>query len=96
MPLVAKKLSIKPLIDKVKGKALDWKNNTLSYAGRLPLISSVLASMHTYWVVVFLLLKTVAKDIERVVKSLLWNQSLSGRGKAKVSWHNMCYPKSEG
>ena len=51
VPLVTKQISYsdcKCLIDKVKAKVNNWKNRMLSYAGRLQLIVSVLASMQVY------------------------------------------------
>ncbi|GKD48512.1 RNA-directed DNA polymerase, eukaryota, reverse transcriptase zinc-binding domain protein, partial [Tanacetum coccineum] len=66
--LVAKKIGIKDcesLIDKVKTRIHDWKNKSLSYAGRTQLIASVLASIQVYWASLFKLPKTVTKDIER-------------------------------
>ncbi|GKB83822.1 RNA-directed DNA polymerase, eukaryota, reverse transcriptase zinc-binding domain protein [Tanacetum coccineum] len=48
VPLLAKCLRVadcKSLVDKVKAKVGDWKNKCLSYAGRVQLIASVLASM---------------------------------------------------
>ncbi|GKD70898.1 RNA-directed DNA polymerase, eukaryota, reverse transcriptase zinc-binding domain protein [Tanacetum coccineum] len=55
IPSITKKLGIndcKELVDKVKRKVNDWKNKALSYAGRLQLIASVLASMQTYWALI--------------------------------------------
>ncbi|GJY22644.1 RNA-directed DNA polymerase, eukaryota, reverse transcriptase zinc-binding domain protein [Tanacetum coccineum] len=48
VPLVSKKISVKDcknLVDKVKARVNDWKNNSLSYARRTQLIASVLASI---------------------------------------------------
>ncbi|GJX47932.1 RNA-directed DNA polymerase, eukaryota, reverse transcriptase zinc-binding domain protein [Tanacetum coccineum] len=48
VPLVTKKIGIadcKQLVDKVTQKLNDWKNKSLSYAGRAQLIASVLGSM---------------------------------------------------
>ncbi|GJR62664.1 probable L-cysteine desulfhydrase, chloroplastic [Tanacetum coccineum] len=62
VPLLAKCLGVnncKILIEKVKNRIGDWKNMFLSYAGKVQLISSVLASMQTYWASVYLLPKTV-------------------------------------
>ncbi|GKE24804.1 RNA-directed DNA polymerase, eukaryota, reverse transcriptase zinc-binding domain protein [Tanacetum coccineum] len=49
VPLLAKRLGIKDcqsLVDRVVNKVNCWRNKFLSYAGRLQLIASVLASMH--------------------------------------------------
>nr|GEU33226.1 hypothetical protein [Tanacetum cinerariifolium] len=75
VPLVAKKIGVqdcKGLIDKVKAKIHDWKNKSLSYAGRAQLIASV------------------------IFKAFLWNQGDLQRGKAKVSWKEVCQPKQYG
>ncbi|GJW80939.1 reverse transcriptase domain, reverse transcriptase zinc-binding domain protein [Tanacetum coccineum] len=40
----------KELIEKVEGRINEWKNKSLSIAGRLQLVQSVIASMHVYWV----------------------------------------------
>ncbi|GJY05164.1 RNA-directed DNA polymerase, eukaryota, reverse transcriptase zinc-binding domain protein [Tanacetum coccineum] len=77
VPLLAKCLGVaecKILVDKVKAKVGDWKNKCLSYAGRVQLIASVLASMQIYWASVHLLPKTVIKEIDKVLKSFIWNQ----------------------
>ncbi|GKA11711.1 RNA-directed DNA polymerase, eukaryota, reverse transcriptase zinc-binding domain protein [Tanacetum coccineum] len=48
VPLITKQLSVsecKPFIEKVEKRILNWKNRTLTYAGRLQLVASVLNSM---------------------------------------------------
>ncbi|GKD82445.1 RNA-directed DNA polymerase, eukaryota, reverse transcriptase zinc-binding domain protein, partial [Tanacetum coccineum] len=70
-PLVSKKIGVKDckgLIDKVKSRVQDWKNNSLSYAGRTQLIASVLSSIQVYWASVFKLPKLVIDDIEKIFK----------------------------
>lgn len=39
----------KVLVERVKNRIADWKNKSLSFAGRLQLVISVLSSMHVYW-----------------------------------------------
>ncbi|GJV58010.1 RNA-directed DNA polymerase, eukaryota, reverse transcriptase zinc-binding domain protein [Tanacetum coccineum] len=85
--LLAKKIGIKDckvLVDRVKKKVNDWKNKTLSYAGRLQLIASVLAAMQTYWASVVMLPKATVKEINRVLKSFLWNKGKDIKGKEKL------------
>ncbi|GJY60322.1 RNA-directed DNA polymerase, eukaryota, reverse transcriptase zinc-binding domain protein [Tanacetum coccineum] len=81
---------------KVKQKVNDWKNKTLSYAGRQQLIASVLASMHIYWASVFLIPKSTVKDIEKVLKGFLWSQGDLKKGAAKIAWKIVCTPKNKG
>ncbi|GJW34582.1 RNA-directed DNA polymerase, eukaryota, reverse transcriptase zinc-binding domain protein [Tanacetum coccineum] len=52
VPLMDKKIGVKDcksLVDKVRQKLGDWKNKSLSYAGRGQLIASILSSMQVYW-----------------------------------------------
>ncbi|GJX70394.1 RNA-directed DNA polymerase, eukaryota, reverse transcriptase zinc-binding domain protein [Tanacetum coccineum] len=44
---------------------------------------------------VFLLPASVIKDINRLLKSFLWNQNDSTNGKAKVAWSSICKPKDQ-
>ncbi|GKF30560.1 hypothetical protein Tco_0100358 [Tanacetum coccineum] len=75
---------------------LDSKNKALSYAGRLQLIACVLASLHTYWAIVFLISKVIVRGIETILKIFLLSQGVGGKGKAKIAWKAVCTPKSEG
>jgi hypothetical protein len=44
----------------------------------------------------FLLPQATIKDIKKLLKNFLWNQNEESKGKAKVSWKNICKPKSKG
>ncbi|GJW57089.1 RNA-directed DNA polymerase, eukaryota, reverse transcriptase zinc-binding domain protein [Tanacetum coccineum] len=99
VPLVTKQLGIndcKNLIVTVKMRVLNWKNKMLTYAGRLQLIASVLSALHVYWASMFILPKTVIKDIDKIMKGFLWNQGEIKNGTSKVSWKVVCSPKSQG
>ncbi|GKA13247.1 hypothetical protein Tco_0692893 [Tanacetum coccineum] len=99
VPLLAKCLRIfdcKQLVDKVKDRIGDWKNRFLSYAGRLQLISSVLASLHTYWDSVYLIPKAVVNEIDKAMKAFLWSHGGGNKGRAKVAWKVVCRPKDQG
>ncbi|GJR50186.1 hypothetical protein Tco_1400707 [Tanacetum coccineum] len=54
--------------------------------GRLQLITFVLSVIHVYWESVFIIPKTVIKDIDKILKGFLWNQGEMKNVKAKVSW----------
>ncbi|GKD27094.1 putative reverse transcriptase domain, reverse transcriptase zinc-binding domain protein [Tanacetum coccineum] len=52
VPLVSSRLifrDCKEFIEKVQNCINDWKNKSLSIAGRIQLIQSVLGSMHIFW-----------------------------------------------
>lgn len=99
VPLISKRLGLKDckaLIDKIKNKVNHWRNKSLTYAGRLLLISSVLESIQAYWCSVFLLPKEVIKSINIVLKNFLWSHNDMTKGKAKVAWKSVCKPKCKG
>ncbi|KAL0404673.1 UNVERIFIED_CONTAM: hypothetical protein Sradi_2108100 [Sesamum radiatum] len=62
---------------------------------RVQLIKSVLMAINTYWVMAFVLPKGVIKEIERRLRSLLW-QGTTGFGYSKVAWARVCTPIEEG
>ncbi|KAK4384578.1 hypothetical protein Sango_3046200 [Sesamum angolense] len=88
IPLTSSRLTIadcRPLIDKVDARLAGWNNQTLSYAGRLQLIKSVLSTLHMYWASAFILPKGVLKTLEKKMRQFLWQGSAGSRN-AKVAW----------
>ncbi|GJZ05007.1 hypothetical protein Tco_0538282 [Tanacetum coccineum] len=65
-------------------------------SGRLQLIVAVLEYIHVYRASFYLLLATIIKEINRLLKCFLWNQSEKANGKAKVAWSSICRPKDQG
>ncbi|GKD11294.1 hypothetical protein Tco_1190979, partial [Tanacetum coccineum] len=84
------------LMEKVKRRISDWKNKSLSLAGRVQLIQFVLGFMHLYWASVFILPTRLMLELEQVMRGFLWCQGEMKRGKAKVAWEAVCLPKKEG
>ncbi|GJR31658.1 hypothetical protein Tco_1107890 [Tanacetum coccineum] len=74
----------KELIEKVQNCVNDWKNKSLSAAGRLQLIRSMLSSMHIYWASMFILPSRVLNEIEQLMQGFLWCQGWLKKGRAKV------------
>ncbi|GJS42362.1 hypothetical protein Tco_0567405, partial [Tanacetum coccineum] len=69
VPLVSSRLMVrdcKELVEKVQSRVQDWKNKSLSIAGRLQLIRSVIGSMHIFWASVFVIPTRVLLDIEQI------------------------------
>ncbi|GJX37805.1 DUF4219 domain-containing protein [Tanacetum coccineum] len=99
VPLVSSRLiykDCKELIEKVQKRVNDWKNKSLSTAGRLQLIQSVIGSLHVFWASVFILPSRILLDIEQIIRDFLWCHGSMSRGKAKVVWEVVCLPKVEG
>ncbi|GJT69902.1 RNA-directed DNA polymerase, eukaryota, reverse transcriptase zinc-binding domain protein, partial [Tanacetum coccineum] len=104
VPLITKQLGVKEcksLIDRVKSKVNNWKNKLLSYAGRLQLVASVLASMQVYWAsgnlskgkakVAWKLVCRPKKEGGLGIKNLsVWNEVLM----AKHLWNIACNKES--
>ncbi|GKA32676.1 hypothetical protein Tco_0719043 [Tanacetum coccineum] len=88
--------SCKILVEKAKNRIGDWKNQSLSFAGRLQLGKSVISSMHVYRASVLLIPKGIIYDIHQLIRGFLWCNGEFKRGKAKVAWEDICLPKREG
>lgn len=62
VPLCTKKLTLancEPLIQQVKSKINSWTAKTLSFAGRLVLINTVIAGISNFWCATFTIPKNV-------------------------------------
>lgn len=83
-----------PLMEKITTKIQLWTRSSLTYAGRLQLIKSVLFSYQVFWSTMFLLPCKVVKRIESMMTAFLWKGRHSNAG-VKVAWEALCYPKEE-
>ncbi|GJR54178.1 hypothetical protein Tco_1404699 [Tanacetum coccineum] len=99
VPLVSSRLMVrdcKELVENVKNQIHDWRNKSLSMAGRLQLIRSVIGSMHVFWASVFIIPNGVLVDIKQCMRNFLWSPGASLKDQAKVAWDVVCLPKDEG
>ncbi|GJT75324.1 hypothetical protein Tco_1042049, partial [Tanacetum coccineum] len=80
----------KVLVEKAKNKIMDWKNKSLSFAGRFHLCKSVISSMHVYWASVLMIPKGIIYDIHHLIRGFLWCNGEYKRRKAKVAWEHIC------
>lgn len=85
-----------PLIEKIKSKLFKWSNLSLSFAGRLELIKSVLYGIVNYWIAVHVLPVKVIKKVEGIMARFLWKGRDEVRIKHRVKWSLCCLPKEEG
>ncbi|KAG7552255.1 Reverse transcriptase domain [Arabidopsis thaliana x Arabidopsis arenosa] len=99
LPLMSRKLKIsefEPLIEKIARRFRSWAVKSLSFAGRVQLISSVITGMVNFWLSTFVLPLGCVRRIESLCSRFLWSGNIdSGRG-AKIAWSSVCLPKNEG
>ncbi|CAA7048424.1 unnamed protein product [Microthlaspi erraticum] len=95
VPLCSKKLSIancEMLIQQVKTRLTSWSSKSLSFAGRLLLIKTMIAGISTFWCSSFVLPKACIKRINSLCSVFLWQGNLKlitrqeFRGSVWVAW----------
>jgi len=99
LPLVTKRLSsvdYAPLIEQIRKRIGSWSSRFLSFAGRFNLISSIIWSSCNFWLSAFQLPRACIQEIEKLCSSFLWSGTNLNSKKAKISWNQVCKPKSEG
>ncbi|GAV92767.1 zf-RVT domain-containing protein, partial [Cephalotus follicularis] len=99
LPLITSRLTKRdctPLIENILARVNSWTSRSLSYAGRLQLIKSTLASMQVFWCSTFLLPAAAIKDCERILRNFLWGNSGTTSKRSLVKWTNVCLPRQEG
>ncbi|GAV86713.1 LOW QUALITY PROTEIN: zf-RVT domain-containing protein, partial [Cephalotus follicularis] len=99
IPLVVSKLrqsDYKVLVESLMKRLTSWLCNSLSFGGRLQLISSTLFSLHVFWCRTFILQVAVIKQCESIIRSFLWFGLGDVTKVGKVAWSKLCRPKAEG
>lgn len=92
----SKKKTFSPLIDSINAKLLAWKAKFLSFAGCLILIKHVLSNIPIHLATVLPLPVSTCKEIERLMKILLWSGNATSSKPSYVNWATVCLPKSYG
>ncbi|XP_024015967.1 uncharacterized protein LOC112089217 [Eutrema salsugineum] len=68
----------------------------LSFAGRLQLVSSVIASLVNFWMQAFRLPKGCLDKIDSLSSAFLWSGPDLKPRKAKIAWSEVCKSKQDG
>ncbi|KAL2246963.1 UNVERIFIED_CONTAM: Transposon TX1 uncharacterized protein [Sesamum indicum] len=98
LPLISSRLTIsdcQPLLSKIDARIAGWEGMSLSYAGRVQIIKSVLSALSIYWAAAFILPKAIIKEVEKHLRRFLW-KGTSMTGYAKVAWKDVCKPIGQG
>lgn len=94
IPLAASRLrgsDYSPIIEKISELTRTWTSFTLSYAGRLELLRSVIQGVSCYWLSIFPILSIVIGRIEGLCRVFLWGSKVG-----RVAWKQVCLPREKG
>jgi hypothetical protein len=93
----AKKRAFQGLIDKVKSMIEGCRAKTLSQAGRLTLIKSVVAALPSYAMSTFLLPSSFCFELDRTFKNFWWGfPAHKNKNLSLKAWDSLCMPKALG
>ncbi|KAK1295842.1 hypothetical protein QJS10_CPB15g00882 [Acorus calamus] len=83
-------------MDKIRKRIHSWEGHSLSRAGRIELIKTVLSSFHVYWTSAFSIPRRGQKDIELTLRTFLWQGHSQVRRIHHIAWSTICKPLAEG
>jgi len=84
------------VLNKLRSRLCSWKGKSLSLAGRVCLMKSMLTSLPLFYVSVFCMPATVVKEVEKIQKRFLWDWGSENRKIAWVAWRKVCESKDKG
>ena len=99
VPVSPGRLHIKdwlPLVEKNEKKLATWKGSSMSIAGRVTLINSSLSNALIYHMSMFLLPKTIVKNLDKQRRRFFWQGGGRKRKYHLVKWTTICKSKKKG
>ncbi|XP_010691912.1 uncharacterized protein LOC104905159 [Beta vulgaris subsp. vulgaris] len=96
VPVCARKIRMAEcngIIEKMCARIKVWSSRNLSYMARVTLVNSDLLSIHQYWAQMFIIPKSVLKEIEKICRAFLWTGEWSSNKSGNVAWEHVCLPK---
>ncbi|KAL2927768.1 LINE-1 reverse transcriptase-like protein [Bienertia sinuspersici] len=84
------------LVEKIIQKIRLWGSRSLSYAGRVLLVNSVLMTMHVYWSSIVILPKKVIQTVMAICRNFLWDGKAIYSRAPPIAWELVCRPKKAG
>ncbi|XP_073310966.1 uncharacterized protein [Primulina huaijiensis] len=94
VPLASKQLrasDYSPLVDTISTKISSWPRHSLSYAGKLELIRSVVQGIECFWLSILLLPLCVIDAIYSLCWKFVWPTK-----HPPIAWHTLCKPIEAG
>lgn len=78
------------ILEKMRGKISSWKSASLSFAGRVTLAQSSLASILGYAMQTTPLPISVIDEAERICRDFIWGSSPTAQKCHLISWRHLC------
>ena len=97
--IMAKKITAKECntpVEKLTSRIRTWSTRSISFAGRVTLVNTVLITIHTYWSQIFMLPKRIIKEINAIFSAFLWTWNVVASNPRSIAWDSICKSKSEG
>ncbi|XP_073151816.1 uncharacterized protein [Henckelia pumila] len=79
------------LVDGIAKKIASWPRNTLSYAGKLELLRSVVQGVECYWLSVLPISCGVIDKIDKICRNFMWTSK-----HPPIAWRKVCSPVEDG
>ena len=85
-----------PLLERIRSKLSSRKRRTLSFAGKIMLLQSVLQVVPIYLMCSGWVPKTMLDKVDGYYRRFLLSRDGEGRGLVLAAWDNLCRRKKEG
>jgi hypothetical protein len=92
----SKKSTFAYVKDRIWKRINSWRGRTLSKAGKEVMIKSVLQSIPSYIMSVYLIPEATIKEIERMFNSFWWGGGSNNGGIKWLAWDRMTFPREYG
>ena len=99
LPMVGGKSMVntfKDLQEQITKRVMEWKEKTISRAGREVLIKTVAQAIPIYSMSIFKLPKKVCDDINSVLAKYWWGQTRNEKKIHCINWNKLCNLKNKG
>ncbi|XP_061999298.1 uncharacterized protein LOC133716631 [Rosa rugosa] len=91
-----KQIYFQVLADRIRNVMSQWRGHSLSMAGRVTLVNSVVVSMLSHSFTIYAWPRTVLQQVRNWMRNFIWTGNVSSRAYHPVSWKKCCAPLKEG
>jgi hypothetical protein len=85
-----------PLLEHLRKRLFSWRNNHISFGGRIVLLNSVLNAIPIFYLSFLKMPVSVLKKVVRIQREFLWGGARGGKKISWVKWSVVCKDKNQG